>query len=71
MCAQLLSHVQLFATPWTRALCPQDFPGKNTGKNTAISYSRGSSWPRDDGTGSPTLQVDALLSELPGKPLIK
>ena len=30
---QSLSHVQLFATPWTVAhqvLCPQDFPGKNT-----------------------------------------
>ena len=30
-----LSHVQLFATPWTiqptRLLCPWDFPGKNTG----------------------------------------
>ena len=34
MCTQLLSHVQLFATPWTlpaRLLCPWDFPGKNTG----------------------------------------
>ena len=31
----LLSHVWLFATPWTvgyaRLLCPWDFPGKNTG----------------------------------------
>ena len=29
----VLSHVQLFATPWTvasRLLCPLDFPGKNT-----------------------------------------
>ena len=29
-----LSHVRLFATPWTIAyqvLCPWDFPGKNTG----------------------------------------
>ena len=30
-----LSHVRLFATPWTvactRLLCPWDFPGKNTG----------------------------------------
>ena len=28
----LLSHVQLFSTPWTvaRLLCPWDFPGKNT-----------------------------------------
>ena len=30
----MLSHVQLFATPWTIAhqdLCPYDFPGKNPG----------------------------------------
>ena len=30
-----LSHVQLFATPWTIAyqlLCPWDFPGKNSGR---------------------------------------
>ena len=34
MCAQLLSHAWLFATPWTiahQAPCPWDFPGKNTG----------------------------------------
>ena len=30
----------------TRLLCPQNFPGKNTGW-VAISYSRLSSWPRD------------------------
>ena len=29
-CAQLLSRVWLFVTPWTVA-CPWDFPGKNTG----------------------------------------
>ena len=33
----------------------------------AISFSRGSSWPRDQ-TGSPALQADALPSEPPGKP---
>ena len=30
----VLSHVQIFATPWTiapRFLCPQNFPDKNTG----------------------------------------
>ena len=30
----VLSHVRLFATPWTvptRLLCPLDSPGKNTG----------------------------------------
>ena len=34
MCAQSLSHVWRFATPWTvpaRLLCPWNFPGKNTG----------------------------------------
>ena len=33
-CVFVLSHVQLFATPWTvatRLLCPWDSPGKNTG----------------------------------------
>ena len=34
----------------------------------AISFSRGSSQPRDR-PGSPALQVDSLLSEPPGKPL--
>ena len=34
MCAQSLSRVWLFATPWavdTRLLCPWDIPGKNIG----------------------------------------
>ena len=31
---QSLSHVQLFATPWTaRLLCPGNSSGKNTGVN--------------------------------------
>ena len=33
-CACVLSHGQLFVSPWTvscRLLCPWDFPGKNTG----------------------------------------
>ena len=28
---KLLSHVWLSSTPWTRLLCPWDFPGKSTG----------------------------------------
>ena len=28
--SQLLSRARLFATPWTVALCPWDFPGKDT-----------------------------------------
>ena len=31
LCGWSLSHVRLFATPWTRLLCPLNFPGKNTG----------------------------------------
>ena len=30
-CTQLLSHVWLFATPWTILLCSWNSPGKNTG----------------------------------------
>ena len=42
------SAVWLFASPWTACfLCPWDFPGKNTGVGASISFSRGSSWPRD------------------------
>ena len=33
----------------------------------AISFSRGSSWPRD-WTGAPALQADSLMSEPPGNP---
>ena len=35
----------------------------------AISFSRGSSWPKDWTHGSPALKADALLSELLGKTL--
>ena len=34
VCVCVLSHVRLFATPWTvghQVLCPWNFPGKNTG----------------------------------------
>ena len=44
----------------------RDFPGKNTGVGFMPS-SRGSSQPRDR-TQSPTLQVDSLPTERPGKP---
>ena len=49
MCAQSLSHVQLFATPWPVARqAPRlwDFPGKNTG---AVCHSllKGSPQPRE------------------------
>ena len=39
-------------TPWTaRLLCPWDSPGESTGVG-CISYSRGSSWSRDQTWGS-------------------
>ena len=41
-------------------------PGKNTGVGCSVSFSRGSSQPRD-GTGSPELQADST-SESPTKP---
>ena len=47
--ASMLTHVQLFETPWTvayQARCPWDSPGKNTGV-VAISFFTGSSRPRN------------------------
>ena len=50
-CAQLLSHVQLFVTPWTvaaRLLCPWGFfKQERILEWVAMSSSRGSSHPRD------------------------
>ena len=70
---KLLSHVQLFATPWTityqAPLCMGfsrqeywsglPFPSPGNLSNTGIE------------PGSPTLQADALPSEPPGKPVNK
>ena len=68
---KLLSHVRLFATPWT--VVYQAPP--------SIAFSRQEYWsglpfpsPGDLPNpgikpGSPELQTDALLSEPPGKPL--
>ena len=70
MCAQSLSRVQLFATPWT---VTYQAP-------LSIGFSRQEYWSGlpfpspgdlpDPGIepGSPALQADALTSELPGKP---
>ena len=70
MCAQLLSHVQLFATPWTvahQAPLSMGFPRQE--------YWSGLPFPSigdlpDLGIepGSPELQADSLPSEPPGKP---
>ena len=70
-----LSHVRLFATPWTTAhqvpLVHGDSPGKNTGVDCHALF-RGSSQPRDQiEPRSPALQVDSLPSEPPGKPNIE
>ena len=49
VCAQLLSHVRLFATLWTAACQPplsMEFSGKNTGAGGHFLL-QGSSWPRD------------------------
>ena len=59
-----LSHVWLFATPWTVAHQARLLEW------VAISFSRGSSRPRDR-TQSPALHADPLNSEPPGKPLGK
>ena len=49
-----------------RLLCPRDFPDKNTGLG-CISFSRGSSQPRDQ-TISLALAGGFFTAELPGKP---
>ena len=67
-----LSHVQLFATPWTVAYQAPQYMG----------FSRQEYWsvllfpspgdlpdPRME-PGSPTLQADSLLSEPLGKPIV-
>ena len=64
-----LSHVRLFATPWTvasRLLCPWNFPGKSTG--VGLPFPSSGDLP-DPGIKprSPTLQADALPSEPPRK----
>ena len=51
-----------------KTLCPWDLPGKNIGM-VAISFSRGSSWPRDQ-TWVSCLSGGFFISELPGKPNI-
>ena len=45
-CSVISDSLQPHGLYPTRLLCPWDFPGKNTAV-VAISYTRGSSWPRD------------------------
>ena len=69
MCSVMSDY---FVTTWTvarRFPCPWDFPVKNT-EWVAITFSRGSSWPRDQLASlmSPALQVDALSLSHQGNP---
>ena len=67
LCAQLLSRVQLFVTPWTAV---QQAP-------LSMEFSRQEYWSGLPGDlpdpgiepGSPASQADSLLSGPPGKPL--
>ena len=71
--AQLLSHVQLFATPWTiahQASLPMGILQARTLEWVAMPFSRGSSQPGDQTLRPPTLQADFLLSEPQGSPII-
>ena len=64
-----LSHVRLFANPWTVSLPGSSLHGILQARIlewVAMPSSRGSFQPRN-GTKSPALQVDSLPSEPPGK----
>ena len=68
-CAKSLSCVRLFATPWTvacQAALSKGILQARILEWVAICSSRGSFQPGIEPT-SPTLQVDSLLSESPGK----
>ena len=60
-----LSHVQLFATPWTTAHC--EILQVRILECVAFPFSRGSFQPRDQ-TWSPALQAYSSTFEPPGKP---
>ena len=50
MCAQLLSRIQLFATPWTgahQASLPWNSPGKHTEVGCHLLHQRGYYCPKD------------------------
>ena len=69
-CAQPLSRVQLFATPWTvapQALLSVGILQARILEWAAMPSSRGSSQPRIK-PRSPALQAASLPSEPPGKP---
>ena len=70
MKVKLLSHVQLFATPWTVAYQASPCMGFSRQRNwSGLPFPSPGDLP-DPGIepGSPTLQADALPSDPPGKP---
>ena len=72
LCAESLSHVRLFATPWTvahQALLSMGILQARKVEWVAMPSSRGSSDPRIE-PKSPELQADSLPSEPPGKPYL-
>ena len=71
LCRAVLSHVRLFETPWTvarQAPLSLGFPRQEYW--SGLPFTSPGDLP-DSGIepGSPALQADSLLSELPGKPL--
>ena len=69
-CAELLSHVKVFATPWSVAHQTPVSMGTLQARIlewVAMPFSRRSSPPRDQ-TQVPALQAISLPSEPPGKP---
>ena len=69
---QSLSHVQLFATPWSvahQAHLSIDSPGKNSGVDSPSLLQR-IFLTQELNPGSPALQIDSLPSEPPRKPHI-
>ena len=73
VCAQSLSCVLLFETPWIVALqapLSMEFSRENT-CGVAISSSRGSSWPGNQTqvSASPVLADGFLTTEPPGRPI--
>ena len=69
---ELLSHVQLFVTPWTVAyLAPPSMEFSKQEYWSGLLFPPPGDLPNPGiEPGSPTLQADALLSEPPGKPHI-
>ena len=73
MKVKLLSHVRLFATPWTIAYhAPPSMEFSRQEYWSGLPYPSPGDLP-DPGIEptSPALQADALPSEPPGKPMLK